>query len=114
MFATARRLAASHAERIGLLFARLRRRSWPLLARKRRNCVGLVEPHPCVELPRQDRLAIVAPSLGIGAINDPDEALEPRLHQRFPDLAPDLAVAEIEQGTRQGAVVRLPLVAFRQ
>src|SRR5947207_9804494 len=59
----------SEPERIGLFVA------WPLFARKRGHRLRLVEPHPGVELLRQDRMAVVAPALGLGAIDDADEAL---------------------------------------
>src|SRR5437868_993598 len=85
-------------ERVGLLlvdaFAR------PLLTRKRSDRFGLVEPHPGIELPGQDRRAIMAPAFGLWAVDDADEPLEPRLHQfaRQPVVA--LAFTQIEQEAR--------------
>src|SRR5271165_7461919 len=54
--------------------------------------MGFVEPDIFIELARQNRLEIMALQFGLGPIDDPDRAFEPRLQQarsrgRGPDVA---------------------------
>src|SRR4051812_1355833 len=83
-----------------------------LVAGQRRDRARLVEPNPRVELPRQDRLAVVAPALGFGAIDHPDEALEPRLHQFRAQLRIKRTFAQVEHETPDAGLVALALVTF--
>src|SRR6476646_11561923 len=104
---TARLRRELKPERICLVITR------PLLAGQRRDRPCLVQPYPAIELPRQDRLTVMDPTLRIGAIDDADEALEPGLQQHFLNVAPDFAFAEIEQEALDAAVMAQPLVASR-
>src|SRR5690348_8957462 len=53
----------------------------------------------------------MAPALRLRAVDYPDEALEPRLQQRFVDVAPDLFRSEVQKEARQPRIVRHALVA---
>jgi hypothetical protein len=84
----------------------------PSLARKRRYSAGFIEPHPGVELLRKQRFAVVAPSLGVRAIDDADEPLEPRHLEAFTEIESDLALTQVEQEPIDAAIMRHPLMAF--
>src|SRR3954471_20341832 len=86
----------------------------PRLARKQRDRIRIVEPDISVELLGQDRLAIVAPALGLRAVDNADEPLQPRLAPRLAPVPPRLAFAEIQQEPPDTAVMRHSLMAPRK
>src|SRR3954453_21075461 len=88
--------------------------TWPLLARQRSHRFRFVEPHIAVELPGQDRLAIVAPALGFRPVDDADEALEPRLHQPSRQPGVELALAQGEEKPVYPHFLAYPLVTLGQ
>src|SRR6476646_641147 len=82
----------------------------PRLAGEGRHSAGLVEPHPGIELARQHRLAVVAPTLGVGAVDDADEPLKAGIG-KHPPRAGRPAFAEVEPEAIDAAVVAQSLVA---
>src|SRR5690606_5123116 len=98
------RSSASEPERIGL------RDPARQLGGESGDGGGLVEPDVFVELPRQDRLEVVALKLGVGPIDDADGALEPRGHQLVPDGV-SLRKAQVQEPRRELGAVEEPFVA---
>src|SRR5437868_4903168 len=72
--------------------------------------MGFVEPDPGVELLRQDRGRIMAPALGVGTIDDADEALQPGLRQP-PAQVRMASLAKVEQEALDAAVMGQALIA---
>src|SRR3954466_5673531 len=101
---TRRGRAGSQPERISLFVAGLR------LGRKRRHCIGFVEPDIGIELTRKLRRRIMAQAFSVGPVNHADETLKPRIHE-LPANAVVAPCAQIEQETRHARIVRYPLIA---
>src|SRR5688572_4188711 len=72
-------MAASQAEPVSFRQAVIRLRRAERLER-----AGFVEPYEGVELLREHGFAVVAPSLGLRAVDHPDEPFEPRFGQPPP------------------------------
>ena len=67
----------------------------PMFGGEWRHGLRLVEPDPGVELVGERRLGVMTPALGLGAVDDADEALEPRRHQRLLQRRLGDAVAQV-------------------
>src|SRR6056297_839183 len=78
-----------------------------MLGAERRHRAGFVEPHPAVELLRQRRVGIMAHQLGLGAVDNADEPLEPLLGET---PAQAVVTPHVEQKTLDPRVVTDPLV----
>src|SRR6056297_870052 len=78
-----------------------------MLGAERRHRAGFVEPHPAVELLWQRRVGIMAHQLGLGAVDNADEPLEPLLGET---PAQAVVTPHVEQKTLDPRVVTDPLV----
>src|SRR5690606_5586978 len=100
------RRRGSQTERISVAVAFVR-----LVGDQRFEGRGLVEPGPGVELLGQDRLAVMAPALALGAVDHADETLQSRFGEA-PSQGLVLAGRQVEQEARYPAVVAGALVGI--
>jgi hypothetical protein len=83
-----------------------------VLRSERRHRLGLVEPHIGIELLGKDCLAVVAPQLRVGPVDDADEALKPRLREAASQRLV-LGRRKIKQEPVFTRLMAQPLIAIR-
>lgn len=82
--------------------------NWPI------HRICLVKPHKSVELFWKEGFRIMAPSLRVRPINDPDESFQPRILHQFALQFLIFALSQIQKETLHPRIVANSLDAARQ
>src|SRR5436190_21737448 len=78
--------------------------------RQGRDGVRLVKPYECIELPRQARLRVMAPALGVGTIDYSNETLQAGLGELLAQMRVPV-LAQVEQKCGNAGAMGQPFVA---